>query len=65
MIESLDGIVKKLIEKGKEQGYLTYEEMNKTLPDEATGTQLDLAYLFQDLAHFAATLITGGFHRFH
>ena len=35
MIESLDGIVKKLIEKGKERGYLTYEEMNETLPDEA------------------------------
>ncbi len=35
MIETLDSIVKKLIEKGKERGYLTYEEMNETLPDEA------------------------------
>ncbi len=35
MIESLDNCVKKLIEKGKERGYLTYEEMNADLPDEA------------------------------
>jgi len=35
MIESLDSCVKKLIEKGKERGYLTYEEMNADLPDEA------------------------------
>ncbi len=31
----LDSSVKKLIIKGKERGYLTYEEMNEDLPDEA------------------------------
>jgi RNA polymerase primary sigma factor len=31
----VDTSVKKLIAKGKEQGYLTYEEMNEDLPDEA------------------------------
>ncbi|MFP4054777.1 MAG: sigma-70 family RNA polymerase sigma factor, partial [Phycisphaerae bacterium] len=35
MSESLDASVKKLIAKGKERGYLTYEEMNEDLPDEA------------------------------
>ncbi len=28
-------IIKSLIERGKKQGYLTYEEMNETLPDDA------------------------------
>ncbi|MBN1554353.1 MAG: RNA polymerase sigma factor RpoD [Phycisphaerae bacterium] len=35
MAEPVDASVKKLIAKGKEQGYLTYEEMNEDLPDEA------------------------------
>ncbi len=30
-----EGIIKALIEKGKKKGYLTYEEMNEDLPDEA------------------------------
>jgi RNA polymerase primary sigma factor len=33
--DSLDASVKKLIAKGKERGYLTYEEMNENLPDDA------------------------------
>ena len=33
--DSLDGSVKKLIAKGKQRGYITYEEMNDELPDEA------------------------------
>jgi RNA polymerase primary sigma factor len=32
---SVDASVKKLIAKGKERGYLTYEEMNDDLPEEA------------------------------
>ncbi|NLW87467.1 MAG: RNA polymerase sigma factor RpoD [Planctomycetes bacterium] len=35
MADPLDNSVKKLIAKGKERGYLTYEEMNDDLPDEA------------------------------
>jgi RNA polymerase primary sigma factor len=35
MAEAVDTTVKKLLEKGKERGYLTYEEMNEDLPDEA------------------------------
>ena len=35
MADPLDISVKKLIAKGKERGYLTYEEMNDDLPDEA------------------------------
>ncbi len=35
MVDSLDASVKKLIARGKERGYLTYEEMNENLPDEA------------------------------
>jgi len=34
MADQLDASVKKLIAKGKQQGYLTYEEMNDDLPDE-------------------------------
>ncbi|RPI64017.1 MAG: hypothetical protein EHM48_01510, partial [Planctomycetaceae bacterium] len=33
--DSLEASVKRLIAKGKERGYLTYEEMNDDLPDEA------------------------------
>ena len=35
MADSLDTSVRKLISKGKQRGYLTYEEMNDGLPDEA------------------------------
>jgi len=35
MANTVDAAVKKLMQKGKEQGYLTYEEMNNDLPDEA------------------------------
>ena len=35
MTDALNASVKKLIAKGKERGYLTYEEMNDDLPDEA------------------------------
>jgi len=35
MIDALSASVRKLIAKGKERGYLTYEEMNEDLPDEA------------------------------
>jgi RNA polymerase primary sigma factor len=34
-LDALNASVKKLIAKGKERGYLTYEEMNEDLPDEA------------------------------
>ena len=37
-----EGMIKALIEKGKKKGYLTYEEMNDELPDEAiTPNRLD------------------------
>jgi len=35
MADALDASIKQLIAKGKERGYLTYEEMNDDLPDEA------------------------------
>ncbi|MGC9454565.1 MAG: RNA polymerase sigma factor RpoD [Phycisphaerae bacterium] len=35
MSEALDRSVKTLIARGKDKGYLTYEEMNEELPDEA------------------------------
>ncbi len=35
MADALHASVKTLIEKGKKRGYLTYEEMNEDLPDEA------------------------------
>ncbi|HDY65312.1 MAG TPA: RNA polymerase sigma factor RpoD [Phycisphaerae bacterium] len=35
MADSVDVSVRKLIAKGKERGFLTYEEMNEDLPDEA------------------------------
>jgi len=35
MEDALSASVKKIIAKGKERGYLTYEEMNEDLPDEA------------------------------
>ncbi len=35
MADPLDASIRKLIAKGKERGYLTYEEMNENLPDEA------------------------------
>ena len=35
MVDPLDASVKKLIAKGKQRGYVTYDEMNDDLPDEA------------------------------
>ena len=35
MADSLDVSIKKLVSKGKQRGYLTYEGMNDGLPDEA------------------------------
>jgi len=35
MIDAVDASVTKLIAKGKQRGYVTYEEMNDDLPDEA------------------------------
>ena len=34
-MESLNQKIKQLIQKGKEKGYLTYEELNDMLPDDA------------------------------
>ena len=42
MSESAEEKIKAIIEKGKKKGYLTYEEMNEELPDEAaTPARLD------------------------
>jgi RNA polymerase primary sigma factor len=42
MAETVEALVKKLVAKGKERGYLTYEEMNEELPDDtASPDQLD------------------------
>jgi RNA polymerase primary sigma factor len=38
-VNPLDASVKRLIAKGKERGYLTYEEMNDELPDEAVSPE--------------------------
>ncbi len=46
MSDALDASVKKLIAKGKQRGYLTYEEMNDDLPDEAVSP--DKLGLFAD-----------------
>ncbi len=35
MADAVDASVKRLLQKGKDRGYLTYEEMNDDLPDEA------------------------------
>jgi len=35
MVDAVDASVTKLIAKGKQRGYITYEEMNDDLPDEA------------------------------
>ena len=34
-MESLNQKIKQLVQKGKEKGYLTYEELNDILPDDA------------------------------
>ncbi len=39
MAEPLDASVQKLIAKGKERGYVTYEEMNEDLPEEAVSPE--------------------------
>ena len=33
-MDKLDQNIKALIERGKKDGYLTYEEMNRSLPEE-------------------------------
>ena len=49
MASSLDVSIKKIIAKGKERGYLTYEEMNQGLPDETVSLeQLDLLLMMLD-----------------
>ncbi|MDY6913714.1 MAG: RNA polymerase sigma factor RpoD [Planctomycetota bacterium] len=49
MADATDASVKKLIIKGKQRGYLTYEEMNKDLPDEAVSPdKLDLLLMTLD-----------------
>ncbi|MEW6355469.1 MAG: RNA polymerase sigma factor RpoD [Planctomycetota bacterium] len=39
MATSVDKGIKELVKKGKEKGYLTYEEMNDILPDEAVSPE--------------------------
>ena len=39
LIDSLSSAVKSLIEKGKEQGYITVEELNKALPPEKESSE--------------------------
>ncbi|MDP7635980.1 MAG: RNA polymerase sigma factor RpoD [Phycisphaerae bacterium] len=49
MADSLNISVKKLVAKGKERGYLTYEEMNNDLPDEAVSPdRLDALLMLLD-----------------
>ena len=41
-LQTVESIIRKIIETGKAKGYLTYEEMNNALPDEAiTPNRLD------------------------
>lgn len=51
MSEVLDACIKKLVAKGKKQGFLTYEEMNDALPGEAVSPeQLDsLLMVFDEM----------------
>ena len=39
LIDSLGAAVKSLIEKGKERGYITMEELNKVLPPEKESSE--------------------------
>ncbi|MCK5296847.1 MAG: RNA polymerase sigma factor RpoD, partial [Alphaproteobacteria bacterium] len=39
VIDTLSASVKKLIAKGKEQGYITYDELNKALPDDKASSE--------------------------
>ena len=49
MTDLVDTSIKKLIAKGKGRGYLTYEEMNKDLPDEAVSPdKLDALLMILD-----------------
>ncbi|MFP3938338.1 MAG: RNA polymerase sigma factor RpoD [Phycisphaerae bacterium] len=49
MSEALDRSVKTLIARGKDKGYLTYEEMNEELPDEAVSPdQIDSLLMMLD-----------------
>ena len=44
---SLETIVKKLVKKGKEKGFLTYDEINKSLPAEEFSSEQILQGHFQ------------------
>ena len=49
MADALDASLSKLIAKGKEKGYLTYEEMNDDLPEEAVAPdKLDMLLMTLD-----------------
>ena len=39
LIDSLGSAVKNLIEKGKEQGYITVEDLNRVLPPEKESSE--------------------------
>ncbi|MEC7488079.1 MAG: RNA polymerase sigma factor RpoD [Pseudomonadota bacterium] len=39
VIDSVDGSVKKLIERGKERGYVTYDDLNRALPPENVSSE--------------------------
>jgi len=42
VIDSVDGVVKKLIESGKTRGFVTFDEVNKALPpDDVSSEQID------------------------
>ena len=49
MVEFADSAVKNLIAKGKKRGYVTYEEINEELPDEAVSpNKLDSLLIYLD-----------------
>ena len=40
--------LEKLISKGKKQGFLTYDEINKVLPDDMLSEQIDETFIMFD-----------------
>jgi len=49
MPDTLDASIKKIVAKGKQQGFLTYEELNQDLPDEAASPeQIDSLLMILD-----------------
>ncbi len=40
LIDSVDAAVKKLVQKGKERGFVTYDEFNAAMPSEEVGSEL-------------------------